>query len=200
MLESHPISISKDLTDERLHTLCEHVLDTVQDSIEDSSTPDDTAWTKGCLVYGRLQGMIKRISINKEYSWLSLANSTMDFTAKIGSTHIQFMVDDAYSPKKTHRLSTNSVENTQISMLLEEPGEAGFVTWRLFVGFEELEGLISPKATLVGYDLNQNEVCKWEHQEAAVIPMISAGPAPVEIDEPTLQRKLNNNKTKNEAK
>jgi len=198
--ESHPYAISEDLTEERLHTLCEHVLDTVQDSLEDSSTPNDTAWTKGCLMYGRLQGMIKRLDSNKEYTWLSLANSTMDFTAKIGATHVQFLVDDAYSPKKTHRLSTNSVENTQISMMLEEPGESMFVTWRLFVGFDEVEGQVSPKVTLVGYDLNQNIVCKWEHQETTVVPVISANSEAVEIDEPILSRKHQDNNTEDEAK
>jgi len=190
MVSNTPTEFSVDLTDERLNILCEHILDTIQDSISDSSTVNDTAWTKGCLPYGRLQGLMQRLAIDKNYPWLSLANKTMDFTATIGSAHIQFLIDDPYCPKKTHRLQTNAVENMQLSMVLEVEDIVQVVHWRLFIVIDkDDDDQFSPVATLVGYDLNQNSVCIWEHQDTAIIPMAASHTPVIDIPEPEISRK-----------
>jgi len=195
-----PSVFSTDLTEERLQILSERVLDTIQDSLDDTSTADDTAWTRGCMAYGRLQGMVMRLSRDRVYPWLSLANNTMDFTVKVGSTHLQFLIDDAYSPRKTHRLRTNSVESNQLSILLEDSDNAKFTTWRLFVGFKNTDEGDTPFVTVVGYDINQIEICRWEHDDVVMVPVSADIVGTVEIDVPELSRKSKKDVVKNEAK
>lgn len=183
------IEFSEDFTDDRLILLCDNVLDNVHDSLKDTSTLYDTAWTKGCLPYGRLQGLIIYLASNKVYDWLSLANNTMDFTAKIGKTPIQFLIDDSFSPKKKHRLHRNLVETMQLSMALEELTETKVVVWRCIVSIDK-DGMNEPKATIVGYDSNQIEVCRWSYDETVRVPMSSPLAPVVEIEEVKLKRKL----------
>jgi hypothetical protein len=189
MTHNRLLEFSQDLTNERLNILCDHILDTIHDSIADSSNEDDTAWTKGCLPYGRMQGLLKRLVTKKQYSWLTLANNTMDFTAKVGSAHIQFVIDDPYNPKKVHRLHTNSVENMQLSIALEEHETIQVVAWRLFVTIDKNNRELEPTATLVGFDLNQNELCRWEYNETIKVPVHSPLTVAAEIEEPELQLK-----------
>jgi hypothetical protein len=198
MTIAHPTEYSQDLTNDRLTILCDHILDTVHDSIIDSSSKDDTAWTRGCLPYGRMQGLIKRLVVKKEYSWLSLANNTMDFTAKIGNTHIQFIIDDPYNPKKIHRLHTNSVENMQLSIALEEHEEIQVVAWRIFVTIDKDNRETEPTATLIGFDVNQNELCRWEYNDVTHAPLESPLTIAAEIEEPELQFKKRIDKANNE--
>ncbi|WP_127026155.1 hypothetical protein [Rheinheimera mangrovi] len=193
MTTTQPTDFSKDLTIDRLETLCECVLDTVRESQLDASSPNDTAWTKGCLSYGRLQGLMKRLAIDKDYPWLTLANNTMDFTAKIGSTYIQFIVDDAFSPKKTHRLKTNALENMQISLDLEDNNQTLAVVWRIFVGLSDAGVGVSPSATLIGFDINQNPLCIWQYETVSKVPMGVNVVEPSEIEEPVVTRKIRKN-------
>lgn len=198
MTNNHPQEYSQDLTDKRLNILCDHILDTIHDSIIDTSGKDDTAWTKGCLLYGRMQGLLRRLVTKKTYSWLSLANNTMDFTAKIGSAHIQFVIDDPYNPKKVHRLHTNSVENMQFNMALEEQEDIQVVAWRLFITIDKNNREAEPTATLMGFDLNQNELSRWEYIDTANVPMESPLTVTAEIEEPELQLKKQIDKANNE--
>jgi hypothetical protein len=189
MAQNQLLKFSPDLTDERLCILCDHLLDTIHNSTEDSSSVDDTPWTKGCLAYGRIQGLLKRLVSENQYVWLKLANSTMDFTAKIDSTHIQFVIDDPYNPKKSHRLQPNSVENIQLSIDLEEYEQIKVVIWRLFITIDKDNRELEPTATVVGFDSNTIELCRWEYNETIKVPVSSPLTIPAEIEEPKLQLK-----------
>jgi hypothetical protein len=189
MLTAPPSKFSLDLSEERLITLCDLALDTISDSIQDSGTEDDTAWTRGCLSYGRLQGLMFRLTKDKNYPWISLVNKTMDFTVRIGNTLIQFMIDDAFQPKKTHRLAANSLEDTQLSLLLESNTSLEVVTWRLFIGIDKDSFNTEPTATIVGYDINKNSICWWSYEDSIQTPISVKNTKSVEIVEPQLIRK-----------
>lgn len=200
MEAKQPIDFSADLTEERLNTLCDYCLDTIADSIQDSSSKHDTAWTKGCLPYGRLHGLMIDLSKNKDLSWISLANSTMDYTVRIGSTLVQFIIDDAYNPKKIHRLNKNSVENMQFSLELEEQNEVEVVAWRVFIGIDRQDNQVEPTATLVGFNLNQNPICYWDYSDSTPPPLSTETIKTFEIPDPILARKQKDDDISNEAK
>lgn len=195
-----PFDFSSNLTEERLNTLCDYCLDTIADSILDSSSKHDTAWTKGCLPYGRLHGLMMDLSKNRDLPWITLANNTMDYTIRIGSTLVQFVIDDAYNPKKTHRLSKNSVENIQLSFELEQCHEIEVLVWRMFIGIDRQDHQVEPTATLVGFDPNQNPICYWHYADNTPPPVITETVKTVEIPEPMLARKQNRDDISNETK
>ncbi|MGI2068622.1 hypothetical protein [Shewanella baltica] len=198
MVANHPVNFSADLTEERLKLLCLNCLDVVADSILDSSSIYDTQWTKGCLPYGRLQGLMYHLSLNKELPWIKLANKTMDYTISIGSTFLQFVIDDPYNPKKIHRLNSNSIENIQSSFDFEQ--DSNVMLWRLFIGIDKLDSQAEPTATLVGYDSNRNPVCFWSYDDAIQTPMMAEDTKVVEIPEPILARKQNRDDSVNGTK
>ncbi|WP_299022193.1 hypothetical protein [uncultured Photobacterium sp.] len=189
MISNLPSEFAEDLTDERLHLICERVLDAVQDGINDSSTENDTRWTQGCLRYGRVQGLFQQLTLDKSLPWVSLANATMDFTFKIGNTPIQYIYDDYECPKKGHRLKPNSVENMQLGFDLDNERSIEVVAWRLFVTQDLEDEFPDLKATLVGYDLNQNPLCIWHNEDTAHAPVYAERAEAVELPEPALVRK-----------
>lgn len=200
MVTKQPVEFSVDLTEERLNILCDKCLDTIADSIKDSSSDHDTAWTKGCLSFGRLHGLMIDLSSNKDIPWLTLVNNTMDFTVRIGRTLVQFVIDDAYNPKKTHRLNTNDLESMQFSLELERHKEVEVVIWRVFIGIDRQDHQVEPTATLVGFDLNHNPICYWNFDDNVITPVISEAINVVEIPEPKLVRKQNRDDLSNETK
>lgn len=196
---NQPYDFSEDLTEERLRVVCDLVLDTVQDSIEDSGTKHDTAWTRGCLRYGRVQGLFSQLTLDKDYPWISLANSTMDFTFKIGNTHVQYIYDDYECPKKIHRLRPNAIENMQLEIAFETEEKPEVLTWRLFVHQDLDEDFSELKATLVGYDINQSPICTWFFEDKANVPVLAERAETVELPEPLLTRKTSHGKVSNET-
>ncbi len=123
----------------------------------------------------------------------------MDYTVRIGSTPVQFVIDDAYNPKKTHRLSKNSIEDKQFSLELELCHEIEVVAWRVFIGIDRQDHQVEPTATLVGLDLNQNPICYWHYSDSTPPPVIAETTQTVEILEPILARKQNRDDKINET-
>ena len=200
MISNQPSDFSADLTDERLKIICEQVLDTVQDSIDDSSTKNDTKWTRGCLRYGRVHGLLIQLTLDKNYPWLILANKTLDFTFRVGKALVQYVYDDYEAPKKGHRIKPNTLENTQLALGLDLDEELTVASWRLYVNQELGHENEQLKATLVGYDINQTAVCIWSHEDKINIPMFAEQAEAVDIPEPMLTRKKKSNDIRNEAK
>ncbi|MBJ6610545.1 MAG: hypothetical protein JG718_09325 [Candidatus Thiothrix moscowensis] len=188
---THPSEHSSDLKQEYLEELCNEILSVVEQALVTAGTEHDTAWTRGTLAYGRVQGFFQQLQKSQRKPWVTLANKTMDFTFKIGSTNIQFVMDDPFAPKKPHRLKANSVEQ----MSLELESEPNVVAWRLFVDRNYDAEFLDLNAFLVGFDINQNPVCIWRHDEIATVPMkTSERPAEVVIEDAPLQRRISKNK------
>jgi len=191
MNKQHPSTYASDLQQERLVKLCNEILNVVEDALLTASTDNDTPWTRGTLVYGRVQGFCQNLYKSQNMPWAKLVNSTMDFTLQIGSTYIQFVMDDPFAPKKAHRLKANNVE--QMNLGLNTALEV--VTWRLFVDKYTENDMDGIKAYLVGFDCNQNTVCIWNHEQTIPVPIqTTEKPAEVIIEDPQLQRR--NSKTK----
>ncbi|MBU0654044.1 MAG: hypothetical protein KJ914_02810 [Gammaproteobacteria bacterium] len=187
----HPSEYAPDLKQEYLVELCNEILNVVEQALVTAGTEHDTAWTRGTLAYGRVQGFFQKLQKSHSKPWVTLANKTMDFTFKVGNTYVQFVMDDPFAPKKIHRLKANSIE--QMSLELEP--EPDVVAWRLFVDRNYDDEFLGLNAVLVGFDINQNPVCIWRHDEVASIPMKTGDkPAEVFIEDAPLQRRTSQSK------
>jgi len=189
-----PEDFSNDLTCERLKIVSDRLLDVLDEAENFAQSPNATAWFKGTANYGLPQGMLKRMHEDESYSWLTLANQTMDYTARIGDTLVQFIVDDPYSPKKSHRMKRNSVERLQLGLNLEEHHKDIPLIWRFYLNPMSNGVDYSPSVSLVGFDINENIVCLWTHEDTVSSPISSNIPKPVEIEEPVLSLKKSSTK------
>lgn len=178
-----------DLTCERLRIVSEKLLDVLDEAENFAQSPNATPWFKGTANYGLPQGMLKRMHEDDSYPWLTLANQTMDYTARIGNTLVQFVVDDPHSPRKVHRMKRNSVERLQFSLELEEYNKDIPLIWRFYLNPMSNGVDYSPTVSLVGFDVNENIVCLWTHEDIISSPVSNDIPKPVEIEEPVLSLK-----------
>lgn len=184
-----PEFYAPDLTEERLHILSENLLDVLDEAHHYSESPNATAWFKGTANYGLPQGMLIRMHSDSAYPWLTLANQTMDYTARVGNTLVQFVVDDPHSPRKQHRLKRNAVEKHQISLELEEDYVDIPLIWRFYLNPISNGVDYSPSISLLGFNGNGNVICSWEYDTVVTGPVVIDKPESVEIDEPLLVRK-----------
>lgn len=184
-----PHFYSSDLSQERLQILCEKLLDVLDEAHGFSESPNATAWFRGTANYGLPQGMLIRMHHDSNYPWLTLANQTMDYTARIGRTLVQFVVDDPNILKKSHRLKRNIVERYQQSLELELQESDSPLVWRFYLNPSANGVDYSPSISLLGFDGNENIVCQWDYETLVTGPALSDAPEAVEIHEPTLIRK-----------
>lgn len=186
-----PEFYAPDLTEERLDILSEKLLDVLHEAHQFSESPNATAWFKGTANYGLPQGMLQRMHGDKSFPWLTLANKTMDYTARVGKTLVQFVVDDPHAPRKQHRLKRSLIEQHQFSLEFEENCTDLPLIWRFYLNPNSNGVDFSPSISLVGLNSNENIVCNWEYDSVISGPVVTNKPESIEIDEPVLVRKKN---------
>ncbi len=184
-----PEFYASDLLQDRLVFMSEKLLEVLDEAHSYSESPNATAWFRGTANYGLAQGMLRQLHHDSNYPWLKLANQTMDYTARIGTTLVQFVVDDPHAPKKTHRLKRNEVEQYQMALQLENDPLENLLVWRFYLNPIANGVDYSPSITLLGFDSDNNVVCKWEYDSVISGPSATELPEVVEIDEPALARK-----------
>lgn len=167
----HPSFFSPKLQPEYLDRICQDVLAVAYGALADSSTENDTSWTRGTLLYGRVHGLFKNLSRDPSVPWLTLRNSTMDYTIGINDVLFQVVMDNPNAPKKAYRLDANEVELTQLNLF--EPRDQEIVTWRLFIDNDHDEESPTLMATVMGFDFNRNVICHWSHHYKAKPPVRS---------------------------
>ena len=192
-----PQDYSEDLTEERIKIISDRLLDVLDEAENFAQSPNATAWFKGTANYGLPQGMLKRMHEDEDYPWLTLANQTMDYTVRVGNTLVQFIVDDPHSPKKSHRVKRNAVERQQFGLELEEPSPEIALIWRFYLNPVSNGVDYSPSVTLVGFDVNENIVCRWENESVILSPLSDTAAKPVEIAAPVVSLKQASQKKKN---
>ncbi|GGF15614.1 hypothetical protein [Pseudoalteromonas gelatinilytica] len=185
-----PSNFSEDLTVQRLRVVSDKLLDVLDEANDFAQSPNATPWFKGTANYGLPQGMLKLMHEDNDYPWLTLANNTMDYTVRIGNTLVQFVVDDPYSPRKSHRKQRNAVERNQLALALEEHDQNTPLIWRFYMNPISNGIDYSPQVTLVGYDINKNIVCTWTHDDVVTGPIGSPKVQAIEIEAPVLKRKV----------
>lgn len=183
----HPSHFAPALLPEYLDRLFEEVLSVAYEALENSQTPYDTDYTRGTLLYGRLQGLCRELNRDKSAPWFQLCNSTMDFTVSINGVMLQIVTDDPSAPKKAHRLKASEMELSQLSLFDAMPE---IYTWRLFVDSNhDLEFPVF-EATLVGFDINKNVLCLWTYEQRHSVPVKSLDlPPSVDVEEAEPKRR-----------
>ncbi|EGH27480.1 hypothetical protein PSYMO_40672 [Pseudomonas amygdali pv. mori str. 301020] len=177
----HPSDFEPKLNPEYLGIVCNNVLDAAYRALVAASTDDDTNWTVGTLLYGRVHGRFKTMHRDKSLARFQLANSTMDYTPSVNGVLMQVVMDDPEVRKKAHRMAASRAELYQASLL--GPSSDGNLTWRLYV---DSDGNIEdPKltVTVMGFDTNQNVVCQWTH-DYTPLQSVRTIDLPVEVDIP----------------
>jgi len=177
----HPSDFEPKLTPEYLGIVCHNVLEAAYLALAAASTEDDTNWTVGTLLYGRVHGRFKTMHRDKSMSWFQLANSTMDYTPSVNGVLMQVVMDDPNVRKKAHRMVASRVELYQASLL--GPSNDSNLTWRLYVDSDG--NMENPKltVTVLGLDTNLNVVCQWMH-DYTPLQSVRTIDLPEEVDIP----------------
>lgn len=177
----HPSDFEPRLTPEYLGIVCDNVLEAAYRALAAASTEDDTNWTVGTLVYGRVQGRFKTMHRDQTLSWFKLVNSTMDYTPSVNGVLMQVVMDDPDVRKKTHRMAANRAELFQASLL--GPSSDGNITWRLYVDNDGNADNPKLSVSVLGFDTNLNLVCQWMHDHTPVASVRTID-LPMEVDIP----------------
>ncbi|MBL3605716.1 hypothetical protein JMN21_00375 [Pseudomonas syringae pv. actinidiae] len=177
----HPSDFEPKLTPEYLGIVCHNVLEAAYLALAAASTEDDTNWTVGTLLYGRVHGRFKTMHRDKSMQWFQLANSTMDYTPSVNGVLMQVVMDDPNVRKKAHRMVASRVELYQASLL--GPSNDSNLTWRLYVDSDG--NMEDPKltVTVLGLDTNLNVVCQWMH-DYTPLQSVRTIDLPEEVDIP----------------
>ncbi|QVI69416.1 hypothetical protein [Pseudomonas syringae] len=177
----HPSDFEPKLTPEYLGIVCHNVLEAAYLALAAASTEDDTNWTVGTLLYGRVHGRFKTMHRDKSMPWFQLANSTMDYTPSVNGVLMQVVMDDPNVRKKAHRMVASRVELYQASLL--GPSNDSNLTWRLYVDSDGNMEDLKLTVTVLGLDTNLNVVCQWMHDYTS-LQSVRTIDLPEEVDIP----------------
>ncbi|WP_249032463.1 hypothetical protein [Tenebrionicola larvae] len=172
----------------------------------------DDRWITGCRAYGWVKNYL---DINQgKIPGVKMISTSMDFVFTLNDVPLQFVTDRLDTPRKRHRLLINDVESRQLSFLFEQESaeqhhpHAQDVTWRVYADkFFATDDENEPPTwvlTLVGFDLSNRQVSKFELQSRVTTPIQSVNtehlPAPVETPPTQLQRRVKNDKKHDSGK
>lgn len=140
------------LAEDRLTTLAESLLNVLDDTYLQLSTPLDDNYTRGTCTFGRQRQQLIQLCQNGELSWLKLTNPGMDITFEIEGIPVRFFADDPENPQKPGFFRRNEVDQlwapeftqpTRHRFVVEKPEFEGEGARVHFVGYNELEEIVS---------------------------------------------------------
>lgn len=168
----HPSAYYPELTEIRLQTIANHLLDVRYDALVDLQNEYDTNYTRECTIFGRQREMLIRMVARKTYPWLDLQHAGMDVTFCIGGVPCRFFTDDPNHPQKHGFFRRNQVDQ------LFAPEEGQPVLWR-FVIERALTDDDEDQVYLVGYNAFEEKVCEWRHQRTTgILQSVDTGTPP----------------------
>jgi len=188
MLETqHPSYFEPRLQPEYLDRFCQEVSSVAYGALEDSTTQYDTAYTRGTLLFGRLQGLSQVLGKDKSLPWLELRNATLDFTVSVNGVLFQVVTDNPQDIRKTHRIKANPLEQHQLSLFEVSPEVC---TWRVYLSSNQDPEFSKIETAIVGFDANQNVVCLWKHEQRSGVSVRAMEQHPqVDVTEAQPRRK-----------
>lgn len=162
MTNRHPSSFYSELTDERLAKIAEPLLDIRYTTIREMDTPFDDTYTKETAVFGRSRNMLIYLCQSGTHDWLTLANSAMDITFRIGNVPCRFFRDDPEAPEKSGFFKRNAVDD------LFSPNENDPVMWR-FVVEKAMTDDDEDRAFFIGYNAYQEKISQWAYAPSGAV-------------------------------
>ncbi|HEX4333723.1 MAG TPA: hypothetical protein VH040_16420 [Usitatibacter sp.] len=155
-----PFECHADLTDDRLRTGAEALLETRYSTLREMNSPFDDNYTRESAIFGRQRNRIIDMALQTQPDWLTLAHAGMDLTFMIGSVPCRYFTEDnSESPKKDGFFKRNATDNL-FAIDDQEP-----VFWRFVIERNPVEAT-GDRAFLIGYNSYQEPVAMWEYKAA----------------------------------
>lgn len=162
MVSKHPSYFFPELSEDRLTTIAELLLDVRFNTVNEMNSQYDDAYTRECAVFGRSKNALIELCISGEHDWLNLVNSRMDVTFSIGSIPCRFFRDDPESPKKRGFFIRNRFDD------LFSENDSTPVMWR-FVVERAMTTEDEDRAFFIGHNMYQEKVCQWSYSPGSTI-------------------------------
>lgn len=168
---SAPWEFHEQLCEERLQIIAKALLDVLDHTYAQLSTPFDDNYTRGTCTFGRQRQCLIQLCVKGSYDWLKLTNPGMDVTIEFDTIPIRFFADDPENPKKPGFFRRNSVDQ------LWAPEVTTPSLWRFVVEkpeFEDEGALVH----LVGFNPIGEILSKWTYGEDKVAVLHSTDSTP----------------------
>ncbi len=98
------------LSHERLTVIAEELLQVLDRTYEQLSSPFDDNYTRGTCTFGRQRQMLIALCLSGKHNWLQLTHPGMDVTFNIEAIPVRFFADDPENPKKPGFFRRNVVD------------------------------------------------------------------------------------------
>tara|TARA_R110001599_G_scaffold16894_3_gene68113 strand:- start:2001 stop:2630 length:630 start_codon:yes stop_codon:yes gene_type:complete len=162
MTSSHPSAFYAELTDDRLTTIAELLLDIRFNTRRELNSDFDDSYTRETATFGRSRNALIQLCQSKRFDWLKLASPGMDVTFFIGNVPCRFFRDDPETPSKKGFFRRNQVDD------LFAGDDQQPVMWRFIVERAMTEE-DEDRAFFIGYNEYQEEVSNWAYATSATI-------------------------------
>lgn len=149
------------LSHDRLTVIAEELLQVLDRTYEQLSSPYDDNYTRGTCTFGRQRQMLIALCLSGRYSWLQLTHPGMDVTFNIDNIPVRFFADDPENPKKPGFFRRNVVDQ------LFEPQLTTPTLHRFVVEKPEFEGE-GARVHFIGTNALDEIVSKWTYGEGRV--------------------------------
>lgn len=149
------------LSHDRLTVIAEELLQVLDRTYEQLSSPYDDNYTRGICTFGRQRQMLIALCLSGRYSWLQLTHPGMDVTFNIDNIPVRFFADDPENPKKPGFFRRNVVDQ------LFEPQLTTPTLHRFVVEKPEFEGE-GARVHFIGTNALDEIVSKWTYGEGRV--------------------------------
>jgi len=175
-----PSSFNSKLSNERLETVANWLLEEFYATQDDLTRPTDSEYSRGCTTFDRQKNRIIREARSGKYSWLELSNTTFDLVFNIDGIPCRFSNDDPSKPSKTAVLSVNRLQMGFMEFVNNaEPGHFCFIVDHVNHG--------EPSVEFLGFTPTGDVVCSWSSHNVRVFriedqPLIK----PVDVAKPQI--------------
>ncbi len=172
---ARPTDFRPALTDARLRTIAECLLDIRYETELELSSPLDDGYTRGTTTFGRQRNALIQLAQGGMYEdWLALTHAGMDLTFTIGDVPCRFFADDPSNPRKPGFFRRNVCDQL-FAESIGEPVLFRFVVAKPETADDEAE------VFFIGYDEGWNEVFRWQHSRSTPVMVSIDETLPAEV-------------------
>ena len=159
-----PSDIEPELTPDRLGTVAQLMLEVLDQALQDARTPNDCAYTRGTLSWGRIRNALKLLIASNHHPWLALRHGGNDLIIGIGPCLVRFFLDDHLNPRKPRVFNPTDGEMVQLKLALTANEDRTVTLWR-FIVERAINDDDEHRVYFVGYNDMQDVIALWQYSE-----------------------------------